>query len=55
MARTKSAGPFITSLAHHAADPFRLLIESVVDYAIVMLDPAGHVASWNPGAQRICG
>ncbi|MES3008461.1 MAG: PAS domain S-box protein [Pseudomonadota bacterium] len=55
MARTKSASPFITSLAHHAADPFRLLIESVVDYAIVMLDPAGHVASWNPGAQRIYG
>jgi len=55
MPRTKSASPFITSLAHHAADPFRLLIESVVDYAIMMLDPAGHVASWNPGAQRIYG
>lgn len=48
-------GQFITSLAHHAADPFRLLVESVVDYAILMIDPAGNVASWNPGAQRIYG
>ena len=26
-------------------DSFRLLVESVKDYAIVMLDPGGHVAS----------
>src|ERR1700712_5746508 len=32
-----------------------LLIQSVVDYAIYMLDPTGHVVSWNPGAQRIKG
>ena len=32
---------------------FRLIIESTIDYAIFMLDPAGHVASWNPGAQRL--
>ena len=47
--------PFLTTLAHHAADPFRLLVESVVEYAIFMLDPAGRVASWNPGAERIYG
>ena len=34
---------------------FRLMVESVVDYAIFMLDPAGRVASWNAGAQRISG
>ncbi|HJU20708.1 MAG TPA: PAS domain S-box protein [Stellaceae bacterium] len=34
---------------------FRLLIESVVDYAIYMLDPSGVVASWNAGAQRLEG
>ena len=34
---------------------FRLLIESVVDYAIYMLDPDGIISSWNPGAQRIKG
>ncbi len=36
-------------------DSFRLLVESVKDYAIVMLDPDGHVASWNSGAERIKG
>jgi PAS domain S-box-containing protein len=34
---------------------FRLLVESVTDYAIFMLDPRGHVVSWNPGAERIKG
>src|SRR5436309_12671345 len=34
---------------------FRLMVESVTDAAIVMLDPEGHVASWNGGAQRIKG
>ena len=34
---------------------FRLLVESVVDYGIFMLDPQGRVASWNAGAQRIKG
>ena len=34
---------------------FRLLVESVKDYAIFILDPTGHVSSWNPGAERIKG
>jgi PAS domain S-box-containing protein len=34
---------------------FRLLVQGVTDYAIYMLDPEGHVASWNAGAQRIKG
>jgi PAS domain S-box-containing protein len=34
---------------------FRLLVESVVDYAIFMLDPQGHIISWNAGAERIKG
>jgi len=34
---------------------FRLLVEAVQDYAIFMLDPDGHVVSWNNGAQRIKG
>ena len=33
----------------------RLMIESIVDYAIVMLDPSGRVTSWNSGAQRLTG
>jgi PAS domain S-box-containing protein len=34
---------------------FRLLVQSVTDYAIYMLDPSGIVASWNPGAERFKG
>jgi PAS domain S-box-containing protein len=34
---------------------FGLLVQSVTDYAIFMLDRDGHVANWNPGAQRIKG
>jgi PAS domain S-box-containing protein len=34
---------------------FRLLVASVKDYAIFMLDPRGVVATWNEGAQRIKG
>jgi PAS domain S-box-containing protein len=34
---------------------FELLVQSVTDYAIYMLDPKGHVVSWNTGAARIKG
>ncbi len=34
---------------------FRLLVESVVDYAIFMLDEHGHILTWNAGAQRLKG
>jgi diguanylate cyclase (GGDEF)-like protein/PAS domain S-box-containing protein len=34
---------------------FRLIVESVQDYAILMLDCGGRVATWNAGAQRING
>ena len=34
---------------------FRVLVDSVRDYAIMMLDPAGHVVSWNAGAEQIQG
>ena len=34
---------------------FRLLVQSVDDYAIYMLDPDGKVATWNSGAERIKG
>ncbi|MFO0746241.1 MAG: PAS domain-containing sensor histidine kinase [Myxococcota bacterium] len=38
-----------------SADPFRLLVDSVKDYAIFILDATGHVSTWNPGAARIKG
>jgi PAS domain S-box-containing protein len=34
---------------------FRLLVDGVTDFAIFMLGPRGHVASWNAGAERIKG
>ena len=37
------------------ADQFRLLIESVADYAIFMLDLQGFIVTWNPGAERLKG
>jgi PAS domain S-box-containing protein len=36
-------------------EQFRLLVQSVTDYAIYMLNVDGHVASWNAGAQHIKG
>ena len=32
---------------------FRLLVQSVRDYAIFMLDPSGYISTWNAGAERI--
>ena len=37
------------------AEHYRLLVESVQDYAIYLLDPTGIVQSWNLGAQRLKG
>ncbi|HEY3320755.1 MAG TPA: ATP-binding protein [Planctomycetota bacterium] len=42
--------PLITSEKH-----FQLLVETVRDYAIFMLDTDGNVVSWNVGAERIKG
>src|ERR1700741_3578346 len=36
-------------------EQLRLMISSIKDYAIFMLDPGGHIISWNPGAERIKG
>lgn len=34
---------------------YEQLVQAVVDYAIYMLDPSGHVVTWNAGAERIKG
>jgi PAS domain S-box-containing protein len=34
---------------------FRLIVEGVRDYAIFMLDPGGHIVTWNSGAQLMKG
>src|SRR5712664_3126363 len=38
-----------------AQEHFQLLVAGVEDYAIFLLDPGGHVISWNAGAERIKG
>lgn len=38
-----------------SAEVFQLLVSSVRDYAIFMLDPTGHVVTWNTGAQTLKG
>jgi PAS domain S-box-containing protein len=48
--RQRGVGPLGES-----QESFRLLVESVADYAIYMLDPAGRVVSWNIGAERLKG
>ncbi|HEY9396338.1 MAG TPA: PAS domain S-box protein, partial [Burkholderiales bacterium] len=47
--------PKVDLVNQRADEPFRLLVESVVDYAIFMLDPQGNVQTWNRGAERIKG
>jgi len=42
-------------ILHRAEQRFQLLVASVRDYAIFMMDPSGNVASWNPGAERLKG
>ncbi|MFO1341342.1 MAG: PAS domain S-box protein [Burkholderiaceae bacterium] len=37
------------------SERFRLLVDSVSDYAIYMLDPRGQVLTWNTGAERLKG
>lgn len=44
-----------TALQDLTESTFRLLVQSVKEYAIFMLDPQGIVQSWNPGAERLKG
>jgi PAS domain S-box-containing protein len=41
--------------ADEIGELYRLLVESVQDYAIFALDPRGYILSWNPGAERFLG
>lgn len=45
----------VTEELRRSEERFRLLVEGVLDYAIFMIDPEGHVMSWNEGARRIKG
>jgi PAS domain S-box-containing protein len=43
------------TVANEASGLYRLLVESVKDYAIFALDTGGHIISWNAGAERFKG
>src|SRR5258705_7905347 len=45
----------IANVKLRSEDAFRIFVDAVQDYAIFVLDPGGHVQSWNAGAQRIKG
>jgi PAS domain S-box-containing protein len=47
--------PSIPKAPTRQVDLFRLLVESIRDYAIFVLDPDGRVLTWNPGAQAMKG
>jgi PAS domain S-box-containing protein len=53
--RKRTESEIADSLSRQAEQRFRLLVDSVRDYAIFILDTDGHVATWNQGAERIKG
>ena len=44
-----------TSVLHRTAEQFHILVDSIEEYAIYMLDPDGNIVTWNTGAQKIKG
>ena len=53
--RAKDRGQSRTTRLQDIDKLYRLLVESVTDYAIFVLDDKGVISSWNPGAQRLKG
>ena len=47
--------PFLLESSNQSKERFRVMVESIRDYAIVMLDTTGRIVSWNAGAERILG
>jgi PAS domain S-box-containing protein len=54
-AATEPAPPPEHPSAWRSEERFRLLVDSVQDYAIFMLDPVGRIVTWNVGAERLKG
>jgi len=50
-----SAGNRVSAGLQTTAEHFRMLVENMKDYAIIILDADGRVASWNPGSETILG
>lgn len=45
----------LQSALHQSEERFQLFTERAQDYAVMMLDPAGRITTWNGGAERISG
>jgi len=55
VASKSRSSPSVTEELRQSDVHFRLLVEAVKDYGILMLDPDGRIVSWNEGAERIKG
>src|SRR5215510_3771524 len=44
-----------STILHATSEQFHILVDSVEEYAIYMLDPNGNIVTWNTGAQKIKG
>ncbi len=53
--KAKQRTEAIASSLKESEEQYRLLVEGVEDYAIFMLDPNGHITTWNVGGERIKG
>jgi PAS domain S-box-containing protein len=51
-AQTDKAGKL---RAESDLDMLRILVDSIMEYSIILLDAKGQVASWSPGAERLTG
>ena len=52
-ANLMSDDPSAHSISQQTDEQFHMLVDSVEEYAIYMLDPIGNVVTWNSGAQKI--
>jgi PAS domain S-box-containing protein len=53
--KARPAAKLAPATPANSEERFRLLLESIKDYSIVMLGPEGLVSTWNKGAERITG
>ncbi|PYL10946.1 MAG: hypothetical protein DMF48_09480 [Verrucomicrobia bacterium] len=44
-----------STVLHETAEQFHILVDSVEEYAIYLLDSNGNVITWNTGAEKIKG
>jgi PAS domain S-box-containing protein len=55
VSQESDASRHVENRRQESDEVFRLLVDSVKDYAIFLLDPNGKVSTWNQGAERIKG